>query len=93
MKYEIIEERNLFTTFGITDGLTEVEMEQAGGLFDCTKCNGVNYPGDGGSNGLFDCNKCNGVNIPAGTNPNVIINNGGTVVTIGQNEGCSQKGF
>lgn len=31
MKYELIEERNLFSTFGITDGLSESELEQVGG--------------------------------------------------------------
>ncbi len=31
MKYELIEERNLFSTFGITDGLSENELEQVGG--------------------------------------------------------------
>ena len=38
MKYELIEERNLFSTFGITDGLSESELEQIGGgiSFGCT---------------------------------------------------------
>ena len=37
MKYELIEERNLFSTFGITDGLSESELEQVGGEF-CVNC-------------------------------------------------------
>ena len=39
MKYELIEERNLFSTFGITDGLSESELEQIGGEL----CIGVTY--------------------------------------------------